>query len=83
MTTFNLDEYWGWDRLDPQSYRYFMQQQLFDHININPANTNVRMAGQPILKPTAKTMSSGSTCRMPEGLICRFWGIGSDGHIAF
>src|SRR3954451_11227980 len=34
-TTFNLDEYVGLSSLHPQSYRYFMQQNLFEHINID------------------------------------------------
>ena len=37
----NLDEYVGLAPTHDQSYRYFMQTNLFDHINIDPANTNV------------------------------------------
>ena len=37
----NLDEYVGLEPTHDQSYRYFMQTNLFDHINIDPANTNV------------------------------------------
>src|SRR5688572_20735366 len=38
VRTFNLDEYVGLGPAHPQSYRYFMQQNLFDHINVVPAN---------------------------------------------
>ena len=37
----NLDEYVGLPPTHDQSYRYFMQTNLFDHINIDPASTNV------------------------------------------
>ena len=35
VTTFNLDEYVGLDEENDQSYRYFMNHNLFDHIDIN------------------------------------------------
>ena len=35
VTTFNLDEYIGLDGSHPQSYRYFMDVNLFDHIDLN------------------------------------------------
>src|SRR5687767_2543695 len=41
VTTFNLDEYVGLPAEHPQSYRFFMQENLFRHINIDPARTNV------------------------------------------
>ena len=37
----NLDEYLGLAPTHEQSYRYFMQQNLFDHIDIKPENTHV------------------------------------------
>lgn len=81
VTTFNLDEYVGLGPADPQSYRYFMQQQLFDHININPANTNV---------PDGRALDFEAHCQNYEqrikdagGIDLQILGIGSDGHIAF
>ena len=41
VTSVNLDEYVGLKGDHPQSYRYFMQQNLFDHVNIDPKNTYV------------------------------------------
>ena len=35
ITTVNLDEYIGLSGEHEQSYRYFMNKNLFDHININ------------------------------------------------
>ena len=37
----NLDEYKGLSGDHPQSYRYFMNENLFRHISIDPANTMV------------------------------------------
>ena len=37
----NLDEYVGLAPTHDQSYRYFMQHNLFDHVDIKPENTNV------------------------------------------
>ena len=38
----NLDEYRGLDGDHPQSYRYFMNQNLFDHIDIDQGQTRTR-----------------------------------------
>ena len=39
VTTVNLDEYKGLDRENPQSYYYFMRENLFSHVNIDPERT--------------------------------------------
>src|SRR5688572_33161392 len=41
VTTFNLDEYVGLPPSHEQSYRYFMQENLFRHTNIDVARTHV------------------------------------------
>ena len=41
VRTVNLDEYVGLDKDHDQSYAYFMRTNLFDHINVDPANTNI------------------------------------------
>jgi glucosamine-6-phosphate deaminase len=81
VTTFNLDEYVGLGPAHPQSYRYFMQQQLFDHINIRPAHTHV---------PDGRALDFTVACRLYEeqireagGIDLQLLGVGSDGHIAF
>ena len=40
VVTFNLDEYIGLDGSHHQSYRYFMNDNLFNHIDINKNNTH-------------------------------------------
>ena len=41
VKTANLDEYKGLPKDNDQSYYYFMHDHLFDHVNIDPANTNI------------------------------------------
>ena len=47
VRTVNLDEYCGIPGTHDQSYRYFMDSNLFDHINIDKANTYVARGGAP------------------------------------
>lgn len=81
VRTFNLDEYVGLDGTHPQSYRYFMQSHLFDHINVRPENTHL---------PDGKSFDFASSSHAYEqrikdagGIDLQLLGIGSDGHIAF
>jgi glucosamine-6-phosphate deaminase len=81
VTTFNLDEYVGLASVHPQSYRQFMQVNLFDHINVVLTNTNV---------PDGRALDFETHCRQYEqkikdcgGIDLQILGIGSDGHIAF
>lgn len=77
----NLDEYVGLGEHHPQSYRYFMQQHLFDHINIDPANTCL---------PDGLAADITEACREYDKLIIgwggidlQLLGIGHNGHIGF
>jgi glucosamine-6-phosphate deaminase len=81
VTTFNLDEYVGLRADHPQSYRHFMQENLFNHINIPKQNTYV---------PSGTTENYQAFCQWYEqcimdcgGIDLQVLGIGSDGHIGF
>lgn len=81
VTTFNLDEYVGLTPDHPQSYHYFMHENLFKHINVQPQNTHV---------PSGTTDDFWSYCQWYEdkieeagGIDIQVLGIGGDGHIAF
>lgn len=80
VRTVNLDEYWGLAPDHPQSYRYFMDQNLFDHINIDKANTYVANGlGDPVQNAAAldeKIYENGP----PDVQVL---GIGNNGHIGF
>src|SRR5437879_11785335 len=41
VVTFNLDEYYGLTPNDPQSYRRWMQESFFDHVNVHPENIHI------------------------------------------
>ncbi|MFO0816568.1 MAG: glucosamine-6-phosphate deaminase [Pirellulales bacterium] len=81
VTTFNLDEYVGLAPTHPQSYRTFMQQQFFDHVNL-PANQTHVPDGRAL---DFETASREYELRIREagGIDLQLLGIGSDGHIAF
>jgi glucosamine-6-phosphate deaminase len=81
VRTVNLDEYYGLPASHEQSYRYFMQETLFDHIDICPDNTHV---------PDGLTEDPQAYGRQYDELIValggidlQLLGIGSNGHIAF
>ena len=81
VATFNLDEYVGLPPGHPQSYHYFMHENLFKHINIEPQNVHI---------PSGTTSNYKAFCQWYEqrieqcgGIDVQILGIGSDGHIAF
>ena len=80
VTTFNLDEYLGLDGTHDQSYRYFMNVNLFDHIDINKANTNVPSG---FVKDDAEAALYDEAIASKGGIDIQLLGLGSDGHIAF
>lgn len=81
VTTFNLDEYVGLPPTHPQSYHHFMQEQLFQHLNIKPENHHIPNGmAQDIPKHCA---DYEAMIEEAGGIDIQILGIGSDGHIAF
>lgn len=78
--TVNLDEYCGIPETHPQSYRYFMNTNLFDHINIDKANTYVAQG-----MGDAAANAAALEAKVREGGVAdlQLLGIGNNGHIAF
>jgi len=79
--TFNLDEYIGVGKKDPQSYRYFMDQHFFNHVNIKEENIYI---------PNGLAKNVDEACRRYEttikkhgGIDLQLLGIGRNGHIGF
>lgn len=77
----NLDEYKGLAPTHEQSYRYFMQSNLFDHVDIKAENTNV---------PNGQTGDAEAECARYDALIrslggadLQLLGVGRNGHIGF
>ena len=81
IKTVNLDEYYPISPENKQSYRYFMNENLFDHVNINKANTYV---------PDGMAENADLACENHEkiiralgGIDIQVLGIGQNGHIGF
>jgi glucosamine-6-phosphate deaminase len=81
VITFNLDEYLDLAPSHDQSYRYFMDHNLFSHINVDPKNIHV---------PYGHTEEVDEFCAWYEeeikragGIDIQVLGLGADGHIAF
>ena len=81
IKTANLDEYRGLPRENDQSYYYFMYENLFRHVNIDMANTNI---------PNGMEPDSDTECARYEkvieslgGVDLQLLGLGHNGHIGF
>ena len=81
VSTVNLDEYVGLSPENDQSYRYFMNENLFEHINVKMERTNV---------PDGLAQDLVAECERYEKLIktlggidIQLLGIGHNGHIGF
>ncbi|MDQ0219880.1 glucosamine-6-phosphate deaminase [Peribacillus cavernae] len=81
VTTFNLDEYIGLAGDNPNSYRYFMNDILFNHLDVEMSGTHI---------PRGDTKGIQEECQLYEQLIENYGGIdlqilglGSNGHIGF
>lgn len=81
VKSFNLDEYVGLSRESSQSYRYFMEKNFFNHINIKEENTFV---------PNGKAKDLEKHCKEYDemiekagGIDIQILGVGENGHIAF
>ena len=78
--TVNLDEYVGLNGENNQSYRYFMNNQLFNHVDIDKNNTHV---------PCGVAEDMEKECERYTQIIrdnpqdIQLLGLGSDGHIGF
>lgn len=82
VTTFNLDEYLGLPPGDPQSYRAYMQRELFDHIDIDLENTFLPECGDGI-DPQQAGQAYEALIRARGGIDLQVLGIGRNGHIGF
>ena len=81
VTSVNLDEYVGLDGDNDQSYRYFMDHNLFYGININKENTHVPSGKAADLK--AEGLRYDAFIKELGGIDLQLLGIGLDGHIGF
>lgn len=80
VKTVNLDEYVGINGENNQSYRYFMNNQLFDHIDIDKNNTHVPSG---VAEETEKECERYTQIIRDNPQDIQLLGLGSDGHIGF
>jgi glucosamine-6-phosphate deaminase len=81
VTTFNLDELAGVGEAHPASYRRYMREHLFRHVNLRPERTHV---------PDGEAADVDAACaayeaaiRAAGGIDLQLLGLGADGHIGF
>ncbi|MBY0754795.1 glucosamine-6-phosphate deaminase [Clostridium sardiniense] len=81
ITTVNLDEYIGLAGTHEQSYRYFMNKNLFDHINIDKEKTYVPNGLAENIEEEGKAYDK----KIDElgGTDIQLLGVGNNGHVAF
>ncbi len=77
----NLDEYKGLSPENDQSYRYFMNTNLFDHINIDKTQTNVPNGLEPDADKACADYDK--IIESMGGVDLQLLGLGHNGHIAF
>lgn len=75
----NLDEYVGLEPTHDQSYRYFMNDNLFDHINIDKANTYVAKGTGDV----EENLAEFNALLDKTDIEIQVLGVGPDGHLGF
>ncbi|HCX63335.1 MAG TPA: glucosamine-6-phosphate deaminase [Clostridiales bacterium] len=81
VKTFNLDEYMGLDRNNDQSYYYFMNENLYSHVNLKPENINIPDGMAKDINQEAIRYENKLKTEGPMDIM--FLGIGNNGHIGF
>ena len=79
VSSINLDEYVGLASDHPQSYRYFMDHNLFNHVNIDRKNTYV-VSG---IGDIEKNVVEFNFELQKKSIDLQLLGVGVDGHIGF
>jgi glucosamine-6-phosphate deaminase len=83
VITLNLDEYFGLSAEDPHSYRRWMQETFFHHVNIRPEN--IHIPDGTISEEEAEDYCAAyeQLIRRAGGIDLQILGIGRTGHIGF
>lgn len=81
VSSYNLDEYRGLPGTHEQSYRYFMQDNLFDHVDIDVARTHVPDGSNPDAQAACEAYEQA--IEEAGGVDIQLLGLGHNGHIGF
>lgn len=79
--TFNLDEYYPINRENDQSYYYFMNQNLYSKVNLNPNNIYIPNGSAKDIEAECKSYDKAIANH--GGIDLQILGIGNNGHIGF
>lgn len=83
VITFNLDEYYPLEPTAPQSYVRFMNEYLFDHVDILPENVHIPDGTIPLDQVGAYCEAYEKKIKLVGGIDIQLLGIGRTGHIGF
>ena len=83
VVTFNLDEYFPIDPTNLQSYRRFMNEHLFDHVDIKPENIHIPDGSIAAEEVSAHCQAYEQAILDVGGIDLQLLGIGRTGHIGF
>lgn len=83
VVTFNLDEYFPMPPTAPQSYVTFMNENLFDHIDIKRENIHIPDGTLAVEDVAAFCLNYEQQIEEYGGLDLQILGIGRTGHVGF
>jgi len=83
LVTFNLDEYFPMAGDDPHSYRRWMFETFFNHVNIKPENIHIPDGTWKIDDVDDSCSEYEAAIRKAGGIDIQILGIGRTGHIGF
>ena len=83
VVSFNLDEYWPMQPEELQSYRRFMREYLFDHVDIDPRNAHVPDGTIAPDQISAFCEQYERQIKDAGGIDIQILGIGRTGHVGF
>ncbi len=83
VITFNLDEYHGMEPSSIHSYHRFMRENLFDHVDVDPANVHVPDGMVPREDVERYCQQYEEQIAAAGGIDFQILGIGKTGHIGF
>ncbi len=83
VITFNLDEYYPMQPNELQSYHRFMNEHLFDHIDIKPENVHIPAGTLPIEQVYEHCQAYEKAIVDAGGIDIQLLGVGRTGHVGF
>lgn len=81
VVTFNMDEYVGLEKNHPESYHYYMWNNFFNHIDINPKNVHILDGNASDLD--LECVNYEKAIADVGGIDIQLGGVGENGHLAF